>query len=69
MATGRPYRLYLAGITHRTWRVHGPVVKGSERWFCKVFVQQNYRIKKYLKGPVSDLIFIQVPAAIINLLI
>ncbi len=55
MATRRPYRLYIAGVTVRTWRLHGPVVKGSEHWFCKVFVQQNYRIKKYLKGPVSDL--------------
>ncbi len=36
MATRRPYRLYLAGITVRTWRLHGPsVVKGPERWFSR----------------------------------
>jgi hypothetical protein len=70
MATGRPYRLCLAGITFRTWRLHGLMVKGPERWFCKVSVLHGMQVSgltKYLKGPVLELIFIQVPVVIINL--
>ncbi len=46
------------------------MVKGPERWFCKVSVQHGMQVSgftKYLKGPVLELIFIQVPVVIINL--